>query len=352
MQVSRRAVCAFLLGLALALGSLAPSVVANDHEPVATVERQHPLNHPPSAQAGAPLIVVDGGPLDEDGTENGQAGIQLDGSRSSDPDGDRTSNAHLLCDQVHRDITLLDYSWYEGGHEGRSMGKLVATGSSPILPRLNLGWQNFTLAVEDPCDARDLDHVHGFVAQDKTRLDTYTFDATQPTSFATTGIAHETDACNVDAEGSYLAFNLGINETSQCHYHNDQPVQGTATFTYDPGSADVLAIEFDTRFDTRDGFDNLQEELFGAPTEDILTVQASLDGGNTWTKANHTFTYDRLDEDLDDEWHRAGGLYDVSDRSPTDPDLRFRFAFDSRTAADGGGYGWLVDNIRLTELNG
>jgi hypothetical protein len=118
----------------------------------------------------------------------------------------------------------------------------------------------------------------------------------------------------------------------------------------DPRNADVLALEFSTRFDTREGIGSLDEELFGNVREDVLAVEASFDGGQTWTQPNHTFSYDRMDEDLDDRWHRAGGIYNLSDHEVTG-DVLFRFTFDSVTAPEGAeGYGWLVDDVRITSL--
>lgn len=309
-----------------------------------------PVNHPPSAQAGPPVAVVDGGPRDADNEENGQADIIFEGDRTSDPDNRRLVNEASCATLGTPGERSLDFEWYAGEDANTSAQDPVVTGEFATLVHSKPGWHNLTLEVEDLCGGTDVDHVHGFVARERTLLADHDLDATVPTDWTTTGVAHTTDACNVNGDGSYLAFNRGLNASGECHYESTDPVQGTATFTFDPGDADVLAMHFDTRFDVRDGIGTLEEQVFGNVVEDLMTVQASLDGGNTWTKPNHTFQFQRADDDLEHSWKRAGGLYDLSDRSTTDPPIEFRFAFDSVTAVDGGGYGWLVDDIRFTEL--
>lgn len=317
------------------------------------VEESHPFNVPPQAQAGPPVIAVDGGPNDSDDTVDGDADIEVQSYRSSDPNEDDYLLDRFACRLDEGSLESFPlYAWYRGEHEDVSNKGAVAYGDSYPVDAVKLGPFAFTLRAEDACEAQDLDHVHGFVASSTTTLETWTFDTGLPAAWNTDGIAHVTDACNVPSNGAYLAFNTGTNADGNCGYASDDPVQGTASFAYDPGTTDHLALEFQTRFDIRDGVGSLQEELLGNVVEDVLTVQASYDGGQNWTKPNHTFEYQRLDEDLDDRWYRAGGIYNLTGRTLENGTVEFRFSFESRTPVDEGtgGYGWLIDDITLTRL--
>lgn len=334
-----------VIGVLLAAGL--PAVNAGH----TTVDGRHPMNDRPSAQAGAPAIVLDGGPNDGDDEVDGDANVQITGHRSSDPNGQDLGSDQTRCQHIQFTFPgddPLHYEWYEGP---KRTGTPIATGKTPTLFGHELGFVEYTLQVHDDCGATDSDHMQAFVGTSQTELARWTFTDDLGPAWTTTGIADTTNTCNVAADGAYLAFNLGVNDTGACSYRSDEPVQGTATLEADPGSADVLALEFSTRFDTREGVGTLNEELFGNVPEDLLTVQASFDGGDTWTQANHTFSYDRMDADLDADWHRAGGIYNLSDREVTADQVLFRFTFDSVTAPSGGGYGWLVDDVRLTSLS-
>lgn len=332
----------------LVLGGAAPAALANaDQGPV---NQRDPLNHPPSAQAGAPIIVIDGGPNDEDGEVDGDANVELDGTRSSDWDEREFLTNETVCNPG---ILLFggppfDYDWFEGTHGGEETP--VATGENPRLFGVSFGFQEYTLEVTDRCNAGNSDHIQAFVGTSQTELARWSFDTGLAADWTTRGITHTTDGCEVDAAGSYLAFNLGTNATGACTYESQEPVQGTAVLQADPRNAEILALEFSTRFDTREGVGTLEEELFGNVREDVLTVEASFDNGQTWTEANHTFSYDRMDADLDSEWVRAGGIYDLSAREVTADEVLFRFSFDSVTASGGGGFGWLVDDVRVSSL--
>lgn len=339
----------FPVGFALIL--VASGSAAATHGPVQTVvEENHPFNLPPRAQAGPPVIAVDGGPGDDDGTADGDADVELWGHRTSDPNkGDEIVDRFpCLVDEIQFQ-TFPEFAWYRGEHENVSDEPVRAYGPDPDIDGLALGHFAFTLEAWDSCEARDLDHVHGFVASDRTELASWGFEDGVPSGWSVDGIADVTDACQVSSSGSYLAFNEGPGADGACGYASDQPVEGTATFAYDPGPTDHLALEFQTRFDIRDGVGSLPEELLGNVVEDVLTVQASFDGEN-WTKPNHTFQYQRLDEDLDDRWYRAGGIYNLTDRALEDGNVTFRFDFESRTAVEDGGYGWLVDDVTLSRL--
>jgi len=288
---------------------------------------------------------MDGGANDLDDEADGDATIPLLGERSSDLDQGGLGLNETGCSPATSLTPFLAYDWFEGD----PAGTLLATGENPQAFGEPLGFQEITLRVEDTCRTADVDHVQAFVGTGKTELARRSFADSLSTDWTTTGIAHRTDACNVDADGAYLAFTLGPDGTGACTYRADDPVQGTATLSADPRNADVLALEFSTRFDTREGIGSLDEELFGNVREDVLAVEASFDGGQTWTQPNHTFSYDRMDEDLDRYWKRAGGIYNLSDHEVTG-DVLFRFTFDSVTASEGGGYGWLVDDVRITSL--
>lgn len=309
-----------------------------------TPVREGAPNHPPSAQAGPPVVVVDGGPYDEDDEKDGDASIRLYAGRSSN--WDENSLNETACAPHVSLGAFLNYEWFRG----RATTEDIAGGWAPKLDGEPLGFREFTLRAYDNC-SEDFDHVQAFVAKSKTELARWSFSDGVPKAWSATGSVGTTDACNVNAAGNYLAFNLGVNETGACTYRSEQPVQGTAMLTADTHDADVVALEFSTRFDTREGVGTLSEELFGNVREDVIEVQASFDGGQTWTQPNHTFSYDRMDEDLDDQWHRAGGIYNVSDREVSAEEVMFRFNFDSVTAPeDASGYGWLVDDVRLSNL--
>jgi hypothetical protein len=338
-MTSTRVAALALATMALAAGLPAVEVTATD-----TPLRDGAPNHPPSAQAGPPIVVVDGGPHDADGETDGDADIYLAGSRSSN--WDENSLNETACAPYPSLTSFLAYEWFRG--EGTTQS--VATGYAPKQHAEPLGFQQFTLRAYDNC-SEDFDHVQAFVATSKTELSRWSFSDQVPNAWSATGSVQATSACGVDAEGSYLAFNRGTNATGACTYRSGQPVQGTATLTADASSADVVALEFDTRFDTREGVGTSNEELFGNVREDVLAVEASFDGGQTWTQPNHTFSYDRMDEDLDRYWKRAGGIYNLSDREVVGDEVLFRFAFDSVTAPEGAeGYGWLVDDVRITSL--
>jgi hypothetical protein len=340
-MTSARVATLAVVTVALAAGLPAVEVTATD-----TPLRDGAPNHPPSAQAGPPPVVVDGGPHDADDETDGDADIYLAGGRSSDVD-DYWNETHCRFPVSWTGGWPLEYDWYEKGQRDGP----IAGGYAPILSSRSFGFQAFTLEVSDHCDATDTDSVQAFVATSKTELARWTFANGHSSAWSTQGAGHVTEACEVDADGAYLAFNRGTNATGACTYRSDQPVQGTATLTADTSNADVVALEFDTRFDTREGVGTWDEELFGNVREDVIEVQASFDGGQTWTQPNHTFSYDRMDEDLDDRWHRAGGIYNLSDRDVTAEEILFRFTFDSVTAPeDAAGYGWLVDDVRLTSL--
>lgn len=296
----------------------------------------NPLNHAPLAQAGPASMVVDGGTNDEDDAEDGEAQVRLDGTRSRYPD--RGSLNETPCQpQWFLTPYRSDYRWFEGEVEDNETPS--AGGSRPLID-LGLGVHEFTLVVEDDCDARDRDPVRVFVGSSQRVVAERTFDGADEVASIEAPWTR-TSACGLSG-GPYLAFT----QTSPdgCSYRTENRVIANATLPFSVPDADALGLSFRTQWDTREGVT--------ATPEDLLRTQLRFENEDAWTPANLTFAYERGDEERSESWVRATGIFDLRNRSVSPGvTVTVRFQVDTGTAVDEtDASGWFVDDVTVWEL--
>ncbi len=163
----------------------------------------------------------------------------------------------------------------------------------------------------------------------ETPIFTETFDDGVADAFTLTGLWRVSDACvTAHSAPKYL----GYHRADACNYQVVAPrTAGAATFTVDLTGKDVANLRFHSRWE-------IEADQSGA--YDVMRVQASTDGGASWTT-------------LAQKDSRDGNLLNwapqrVSLASYVGSPVALRFHFDSVDDAFNAKPGWFLDNVTVT----
>jgi hypothetical protein len=349
--MTRRTSLALVVAATMVLAALPATPLAEArHESRVGPVVANPLNHAPFADAGPTPIVIDGGAHDVDGVVDGDANYDMNAKVTDEVDEGsfNETGCHLSVTQGSE----THYYWYrnQASREGQPMTEGTYMSSAPFWD-VERGLTPVFLAVEDTCEAVGTDQGRIFVGTDRTPVASWSFDEGVPSAWSLEDPWQVTDACELENDGGnpYLGFTrVDASTDPTCRYAVDEPTAANATVSLALPDDDFLGVEFDTRWDTRDGA--------GSPPEDVLRVQASFDGGETWTPSNRSLAVERGHDDSSLTWdyvssRPASSVFDLRDRDVVAGDeVLLRFQVDTGTVPDDDGFGWLVDDVTVLDL--
>lgn len=351
--------------LLVAILLVSSALVVMVSSPAAAAE----LNTAPTAQHSDRAV--------EDGNGDGEVTLRLRDTQSEDPDHVHREGDNLLC-ELDGETTdgnngIVGWRWFNAtdlndtqfADPDTRMDRFLDNSDPTKELTFGVGEWTIALRVEDTCGATDWTN---FTLEVRPKLEQlFTFDnGSLGPSWTTTGLWHVEDRCDVEADGSYLAYNEYDKDDAlseeDCDYETGTVNSGEAkVVTIDPSKSASsseaswyrLGIEFDHYF--RVGTSALDDE-------DRMIFEVSFDGGTTWVGSNHTDTgcggdeddkgKNCWDDDSDDptNWLVQTNVFDVRDQDYDGGEIQLRWVFNTTDTHDNNNLGWLVDNVEVFGL--